>query len=466
MKMLRVLCLFSIVLCGCNKEVALRTLPLNTQMTSVDTITKIVAPAIIIKQAISAEAWKNNANVNDWSFDKQIWFDIDLDGQPDKLSFSTPNSNSFLLKLFLYKGNTLVNTINIADIVRNNALNTFVKDSLLVRPGIGAGRIVVTDYNNDSIPDIIFSIMKQEDQVNIFQNASYQCILISKGKLEYELKVIPIWFRCGDQDVYADFNGDGKTDFFTPNSVHSDIYYPGIANSQIMLNYIDTAFKFKSIAKGNGNFQGVADINDFDNNGISDIVIGEIDYGFNVYGSLGGLHHTGTGPIIHMNYRNGTASNTILLRNSIFSSQWQSFGRFNMTESFAFADLNDDGYKDIILTKSHDTYNIHTAGTIDTLRGERLYEVFINQNGNGFIDKTEDYFPNNTNYIKIPHPTFANEIIPSNPKLIDVDGDGKIDMCFNTYTMYFKNINNQFVLVTNPNGFKFISNSYKTAESY
>ena len=456
MKKLHILSVLVILLYGCKKEIV-STIVSDTN----------IKQTTLIKQFISPDAWKNNIQVNDWSKqngDKIIWFDIDLDGQPDKLDFVTNNGNSFFLKIFKYNGSNYVSTIDVTSIVRNNALQTFITDSMYVGniPSFGSGSIAITDYNNDSIPDIIFSIMKQEDRANSYVYPAYQFILLSKGVLDYELKVIPSYFRCGDADVYTDFNGDGKTDVLTPMAVHSDTYYPGKKNATRIISYMNSdMLTFTHTTISDGAFQGTAYVNDLDKNGISDIIIGEMDNGFSVYGSMGGFYHTGIGPILYMNYRNGIATNTIVLEDNKFKAKWQTNSRFNMTESIAFSDLNNDGYIDILITKTHDTYNVKSDWNIDTLKGERLYEIFINYSGTKYIDETEKYFPNNTNYIKIPHNN-PGDFIPAQPKFIDVDGDGKMDIVFNTYQFYFKNVNNTFILQTNNEGFVFNSQKYKS----
>ena len=78
----------SIILYGCKKDIATNT---NVEVKPTNQL---------VKQFISADAWLNNVQVNDWSTqngDKVIWFDMDLDGHPDKLDFVTNNSNQFLL---------------------------------------------------------------------------------------------------------------------------------------------------------------------------------------------------------------------------------------------------------------------------------------------------------------------------------------------------------------------------------
>ena len=455
MKKLQILIAFIIILYGCKKDIAPNT---NVEVKPTNQL---------VKQFISADAWRNNVQVNDWSTqngDKVIWFDMDLDGHSDKLDFVTNNSNQFFLKIFKYVGENYIATIDVNSIVRNNALHKFIIDSMYIGniPSFGSGRIAITDYNKDSIPDIIFSIMKQEDQANVYMYPAYQLVLLSKGVLDYELKIFPSYFRCGDQDVYGDFNGDGKTDIITPNAIHSDTYYPGLPNATKIVSYVNSdVTNFTNVVVGNGAFQGTAYINDFDKNGISDVIIGEMDNGFSVYGSMGGFYHTGIGPMLYMNYRNGIATNTIVLEDMEFKAKWQTNNRFNMTEHITFSDLNSDGYVDLLITKSHDTYNVKSDYNIDTLKGERLYQIFINYGGTKYIDETNKYFPNNTNYIKIPH-TNPGDFIPDRPKLIDADGDGKIDIVFNTYKFYYKNINNQFILQHSNTGFVFNSQKYKS----
>ena len=124
MKKLHIISVLIILLYGFKKEI----------------VSKIVSDTNIkqttlIKQFISPDAWKNNVQVNDWSKqngDKIIWFDMDLDGQPDKLDFVTSDGNSFFLKIFKYNGSNYVSTIDVTSIVRNNALQKFITDSMYV----------------------------------------------------------------------------------------------------------------------------------------------------------------------------------------------------------------------------------------------------------------------------------------------------------------------------------------------
>ena len=422
---------------------------------------------------ISNNGFMNNKPIADWSKGEGpsslVWWDMTGDGSPDKV-FYTMSDTSFYLNIYQYNGSSYLRTYNVNDLVSNDSLRLFFKSAIKQwghSMQTGASLNVV-DFNKDSIPDLLFEVSTMESDISSNTIVAYDVLLVSKGWLKYELHVFPST-QHAQMTSCSDFNGDGIPDLWKSSvtinnspfsSYHSIKYlYKDYTSNEVILSNL-----------GRQDDQGTSYIADLDNNGIGDVMVGERDYGWDLGNGL-----PGKGPRLLMNVQNGSWTKDVVLINPAYEAKWHcSVTRFQLTQSIAFLDINNDGKKDIILNKAHS--NASPQGTTSgwynpDLRAETIFQIWRNDGNGNFTDITEQWFPNNTEYLMRPLNSAGPFRAPGggNPNpgdLItgDVDGDGKVDVAFKYYgNIYYKNMGDHFELQRNDNGFGFLSQSYKGA---
>lgn len=223
------------------------------------------------------------------------------------------------------------------------------------------------------------------------------------------------WGRRG---VVADFNGDGRADFFSAS--HGYDFYPFPGDYQALLMSQPNG-KLKDESGGLSPYVRLfvhsAAAADLRRTGQPDIFVGvlnsrKIDGLDPIYtpadlpqsGWLGAflLRNDGSG---HFTFDNRTLPDKVTFSYNTGSNPWVSWDSPGSIVSSAFADLNGDGYPDLILGGDGDQ---NYAGA-----------VYFNDGQGGF--RTAEY--------KLPAGLFgAKNTITVDVLPFDVDGDGKVDL--------------------------------------
>jgi hypothetical protein len=432
----------------------------TSKSSSSNTLSKTISlNRFYIKKFIYTDAWRNQPNLPMWFIpsgaERQVWCDLDLDGNYDAIDLSA-NGNQVYLKAHYYGPNySYKKSIELSSLVRNDALNKFFKDTTSVLKDLTNANIGITDFNRDSIPDIIFGIETQEDPNSTRFINSWQIILLSKGVQDYELKVIPIFFRGGANDIYMDLNNDGICDYFSPEQLINRQVHSEWPQTRFIECYFDKNFNVSYSGKDNIPWATVSHATDFDNNGITDFVISGEDYPI----SGGIVASSGVGPNVYLNYSNSSIKKTVLLYSKTFSDKYQSLYYFDFSVGNMNGDINGDGKMDQVFLKScFEGSPIIT----DSLKKSGIFEIFIGDGQGGFTESTSNWFDNNSNSLYLPE--FAN---PKELLIGDVDGDGKNDIYFKFYqNLYLKNTGSKFILTRSiGSNFGFPSQSLKSQKN-
>jgi len=194
--------------------------------------------------------------------------DLDGDGLEDYIICAFGN----------YTGNLLA--------FRNRANGTFERRSLVSLPG--ARRVIVRDFDNNGLPDII-ALMSQGDERLI--------LLMNHGKFEFRERILitfPPVYGSSHFDL-ADFNGDGKVDILYTNGDNADYSmilkpYHGV---RIFLNNGKNEFSESWFYNMHGASEAVAE--DFDGDGDVDIAAVSFFPPFDQHPELGFIYFENKG---------------------------------------------------------------------------------------------------------------------------------------------------------------------------
>lgn len=427
-----------------------KSLPTNTQTKS------IILNRFYVKKYIYVDAWKNQPDIPMWfkpsGSERQVWCDLDLDGNYDAIDLIASGNSVYFKGHYYGEKYIYKKTIDIASLVRNDALNKFFQDTISNLKDITNANIGITDFNHDSIPDIIFGIETQEEPNSTRYINSWQLVLLSKNVQDYELKIIPIFFRGGANDLYLDLNADGICDYLSPEHLINRLIHPQWQQSKFIECYFDNNFKVSYQGKEQSSWGIVSHATDYDNNGITDFVLSGEDFPF----SGGIIASPGEGPSVYLNYSNQGLKKTSLLYNKTFSDSFQSIYLFDFSVGNINGDLDGDGNMDQVFLKS-----CFEGSPIisDSLKKTGIFQIFIGNGKGDFIDKTDTWFDNKTNKVYLLE--FAN---PKELLLGDVDNDGKRDIYFKyIQNIYFKNTGSKLVLTkSSGNNFGFPSQNMKS----
>lgn len=422
---------------------------------------------------ISANGFENKKTIADWT--KQngpastVWWDMDGDGKSDKIYFQM-SANGFGLFIYKYDGNCFKKTFDVNDLVVGDSLRTLYKQ---IASTWGASKsmqtgasLSVVDFNKDNIPDLLFEVGTMESDIASNNITAYDILLVSKGWLNYEMHTFPTSAHA-QMTSSGDFNGDGYPDLWKSSVTMNNSY-----SSFHMIRYFNKDYTTKEVVLeelGRQDDQGTSYITDIDNNGMPDIFIGERDYNIDLGNGI-----PGKSPRLFMNVNNGFYDLDKSLYDVNFQQKWNiSPTRFQITQSIDFADLNNDGLKDIILNKVHSDgapAGQTSDGRVDALKAETVLEIFQNDGNGNFHDITSTWFKNNSEYFKRPlnsagkfFPPGGGNPNPGDIKMSDVDADGLVDIAFVYYgNIYYKNMGDHFEFKRNDDGFNFMSQKYRS----
>ena len=273
----------------------------------------------------------------------------------------------------------------------NQGNGTFVDQTSSVFDGappqtLDARRVVVADFNGDGRPDV-FIADEGQDVTPSYGHQNTLILSAPGGKLVDSTANLPQRSDFSHALAAADVNGDGSPDLFVGNL--------GGADSSILLN--DGSGHFHD--EPNGVPANLADpgrsiitsavFADVNHDGFPDLIVG---------GGSNGLYSTV--PVVLLNNGHGafpSVSSTLPL---------PPYG-FNSPVDFQTADLNGDGYPDVIASY------VKTPGSTG-----RWIQVLINKGDGTFKDETRRRLPqgsNSSSWIKAI-------------QLIDLNGDGALDI--------------------------------------
>lgn len=259
----------------------------------------------------------------------------------------------------------------------------FKEENLVQLPTINAQAVEAADINNDKLIDLIFA--------NSDGEASFAYLNVN-GSFNSDLKILFETFTAKDI-VAADFNKDGFTDIFFTNHQHSVTGDPNLANRLIhSFLYFGSAGGFRKENRQSIPTIGAwgANAADLNNDGWVDLLICNFQehYSFEVpsfiyWNSPDGFSETNRTPL----YEHGAQGNAIADFNNdghldilITSMMGNSRGDYDPSFLFlgrddgsmdvenkiilpsregyeqAFADLDDDGFVDIIILNRGETF--------------------------------------------------------------------------------------------------------------
>jgi hypothetical protein len=251
---------------------------------------------------------------------------------------------------------------------------------------LDARRVVVADFNGDGRPDVFVA----DEGQDVTPNSGHQNTLILSapgGKLTNATANLPQRSDFSHALAMADVNTDGSPDLFVGNL--------GDANSSILLNDGHGHFRDEpngipaDLADPGRSIITSAVFADVNRDGLPDLILG---------GGSNGLYSTV--PVVLLNNGHGafpSVSSTLPL---------PPYG-FNSPVDFQTADLNGDGYPDIVASY------VKTPGSTG-----RWIQILINKGDGTFRDQTQTRLPqrdNSASWIK-------------SIRLIDLNGDGALDM--------------------------------------
>ena len=291
----------------------------------------------------------------------------------------------------------------------------------------------IADFNGDGYNDVLFA-PSGDDQVEIrlpieiyLNQGDNETFLIDDNSLITN----NIGLITARKSVIGDFNLDGKPDvFFADHGIHANGSYPGGIPSLLLSNENGYDFQLTNLPRG---FYHSATSGDIDNDGDLDIYIPSLR-NQNSLGSSAFLINDGIANFVPNNnitdistisvtselYDINNDGNLDLISGSdlirIFYGNGNDFISDSVVEiegivgwevyDFAFSDLDDDGYDDIIVSYSNGNgYNI------------KIYKQTLN---NTFTEKS-DYIENSTG---------GNHSVVW-IRVQDIDNNGKIDLIEN-----------------------------------
>jgi hypothetical protein len=247
-------------------------------------------------------------------------------------------------------------------------------------------RLIVADFNGDGRPDVFIA----DEGQDVPPWLGYQNTLILSapgGKLVDATANLPQRWDFSHAAAAADVNGDGAIDLFVGNL--------GRANSSVLLN--DGTGHFRD--EPNGIPQRLADpgqsiitsavFADVNRDGFPDLIVG---------GGSNGLYTTV--PVVLLNDKHGAFP-------SVSSELPLPPYGFNSPVDFKAADLNGDGFPDIVASY------VKTRGSTG-----RWIQVLINNGDGGFRDQTQTRLPQSDN-----NESWIKEIV-----LVDLNKDGAPDI--------------------------------------
>ena len=277
------------------------------------------------------------------------------------VSYADFNSDGYVDVIYA-KGNNTIDRHPIEIYLNDGDNLNFTYDENLISNNIGGETVrksIVGDFNGDKKPDVFFADHGAEPPgANQYLGAE-QSILISSGNV-YEFKIITqIHKEFNHGACSGDFDNDGDLDIFTSTG-H---FLINDGNANFILS--DEIFKSETV----GIF--TVEMIDINNDGFLDLITG--GHSFESYDMKGPKIYLGNGV-------NFSDDRSHILKDI---SSW------GVVVDIDFYDLNNDGYKEIILNRTGGE-----SGNWDLFYVGWRIQIFENIGGSDFKDETEKYIDN------------------------------------------------------------------------
>ncbi|TAG54287.1 MAG: T9SS C-terminal target domain-containing protein [Cytophagales bacterium] len=270
--------------------------------------------------------------------------------------------------------------------------------------------------------------------------------------------------------ILADFNNDGRKDILSPNGSGNSIY---VITSSGLGTFASSYTTYSSSSTSPQNASSVA-VGDLNNDGRLDFVatnpsrrvvkaflntasaVGTFfddgEYGNGENGAydvaLGDINNDGNLDIAYVTQFNATTGNLVVLTGT-GTGKFTTYSTYTLT-SQAFcvgvADLNKDGYDDVVVTDKNANYLVFTSTGISgklgnyysfNANGARSKFKLVDVNNDGNLDLVNAYrtavsvqlgngdgtFTNKGSY-----PTPGGSLVATNIDVADIDLDGKVDL--------------------------------------
>jgi len=248
---------------------------------------------------------------------------------------------------------------------------------------------LVADYNGDGHPDVFIGDFGKDGAPF---GGYHNTLLLSDGKdhLTNADNSLPVTSDLTHGEAAGDIDGDGDIDIYVVNL--------GSAGAFPLASYF-------LINDGHGNFTEStsnvpAPYNDLSQTAYGHVALADLD-GDNDLDLLLVDEGTATGNVFLLNDGKGSFNaGTIVPPDSKFGK--------GFSQDVDVADLNRDGRADVVLTES-------SAGNAS---GSYLQILVQDKNGN-LVDETDS---------RLPQPNFGSELFNNNTQLVDMDGDGDLDI--------------------------------------
>jgi len=193
----------------------------------------------------------------------------------------------------------------------------------------------------------------------------------------------------------ADYDDDGRIDVFVANDSMPEFLYQNQGNGRFKETGLIAGVAVDAEGRS---FAGMGvDFADYDNDGLPDLLITDLaDQMYSLY------HNDGDGTFRYETHSSG-------------------LGRITMAHSgwgFRFVDVDNDGWKDLLIAQGHDLDNIQL--TFPNLR-YRESMLLLKNTGHGFIDVSKD-----------SGSVFQQEWVGRGLAIGDIDNDGRMDAVVTT----------------------------------
>ena len=325
----------------------------------------------------------NGIDIKDYYYGGGIAFaDFDRDGYTDVLcskQFGANNTPDVRRPLELY--------------LNDGSNQKFVLNTSLIKNNIGteaARQALVGDFNQDGKPDVFFADQGAEDGSKNFYNKAFPSLLLSNAS-GYDFKILTnLAKEYYHAAASADIDKDGDLDIFTT-----------AVNGSILINDGKGNFTNRPDLFSYSRWGACAEFADLNKDGYVDLILGGHAMGHPTIDMKGNTIFWGNG-VDYQESRSTTLPNV---------DNW------GVSIDFAFQDLNQDGFSEIIVSRIGGKYVSASDSYENFYNGWRLQ--ILERNGtNNYEDKTEAYIADYS----------GSEQWLQWLRVQDIDGNGKFDL--------------------------------------